>query len=150
MLDIDWNAPKTPCKNEWCNHPNYHVCIKPGTPDLFPQLLGEMIRKNKKGPWNKGLKGYKVGPRTQDHIDNITASQRERWERVREQNRHRDENIVSEYAKGGLSIKDLEIAFGISRNAVRAVLHRAQEAGLVVIRPVGVTKAYDKGSRKVA
>lgn len=149
MLDIDWNAPKTPCKNEWCNRPNYHVCIEPGTPDLFPELLGQIIAKQKrKGqPWNKGLK---TGPRDQNYIDNITASARERWERVREQNRARDESIVSEYAKGGLSIRDLEMAFGMSRNAVRAVLHRAQDAGLVVIRPQGVTKTFDKGSRQVA
>lgn len=130
MLNIDWNAPKTPCQTEGCSWPNYHVCIKPGTPDLFPVLLGELADK----PRRKHRR--KLSERSDEHKAAISAAQIERWARIRELNKQRDAAMVERYIDG-LSYRQLAAEFDVSKTTVIKVLSDAADEGLLTIRPSG-------------
>lgn len=141
MIEIDWNAPRTGCKTPGCGHPTFHVC-------LFGQDLDTPVVSNKSHP--SPYKGRKLGSPSSLAISNMETAQQDRWDRIRFQNRHRDQKIVARYAEGGVSMKNLQDEFGLSRNGIRTILRRAEKAGEIKIRPRGVTVAYDKGSRSTS
>lgn len=120
-------GPKTPCQTPGCNWPNWHVCLV-GKPDLFPKLLRAEEKRDRL-----------MSPRTEEHKQAIAEAQIRRWERVREENRERDAQIVKRYAEGNVGIKPLAKEFGTGPGAVRRVLYAAQERGEISVRPKGQT-----------
>jgi len=125
MLNIDWNAPKTPCQTEGCNWPSYHVCLV-GKPDLFPSLLRAELGRRRKG--------VKLGPMPQRQRDNVSRALIERWERYDEQFAERNAEIAERYEKETLSLRALGIEYGISKTSVIKILRKAG----VAIRPRGL------------
>lgn len=134
MLDIDWNQPRTGCKT--CSHPNYHICLQ-DKPDLFPKLLREELVGYRRPGRVRGVRNK--SERSDAHRLAISEAQQFRWAQVREANRPRDEAIISQYAAGGVSIKDLSDKFKIGRNAVMIILKRAAAEGIIVMRLPGTT-----------
>lgn len=132
MLNIDWNAPKTPCKTEGCSWPNYHVCIPKGTPDLIPAILHEeavvVLEKKRKSRANRG-----AGYNSEQRRAAISQARLNYWSRVHASQVERDEQIVQRY-KDGLSMRDLRLEFEVGHGTLVRILHDAQDAGKLIIR----------------
>lgn len=124
---------KQPCQTPGCDHPNWHICLK-GKPDTTAEILAE---RRKRGARKGGTLPY----RSDAHREAISESQKERWRKVREANRARDEKIVSRYAEGEVSIRMLTEEFDLGYRAIVAVLKEAQKRGEITLRKRGVTLA---------
>jgi hypothetical protein len=126
---------KKPCQTPGCNWPNYHVCLV-GKPDTTPRILRERAK----------IQGRTMGERTSEHREKLAQSQRERWERIRERNRPRDEKIIARYMDGDVGVKKLQEEFGLGYRAISTILHEAAERGEIVIRPRGLNVRHQQRS----
>lgn len=77
---------------------------------------------------NKGL--------SPNHFSALQDGRSARWERHREENMRRDEEIVKEY-KAGSSYKTLAEKYGIAHQTVMGIIKRAAARGEVKIHPRG-------------
>lgn len=148
MLNIDWNAPKTPCKTEGCNWPNYHVCLvgKEDRTHEFPELCrpyipGQRIRKSRSG---EGRFDYM----SDDHKEALRQAQNRIWADRLAANAPRNAKIVEDY-DSGLGIRELRAKYGIGHGTVVKILHDARDRGEVVMRTRGYME-YGKRISKTA
>lgn len=117
---------KQPCQTEGCDWPNYHVCLV-GKPNRFYEALKK-----------RQIKGKRVmSERTPEHREALAQAMRDRWERYRELNKHRNERIVARYKEGNIGVKGLQEEFGVGYRVISNVLHEAAANGEIVIRPRG-------------
>lgn len=146
MLNIDWNAPKTPCQTEGCDYPNYHVCLvgKEDLTHLYPDLLQAYIP----GQRGKASPFARFGFRSDAHREAISASQKARWAKIKEANRDRDRQIVEDY-KSGLGTKQIRIKYGMGHGTIVKILHEARDNGEVEIRTRGYME-HGKRVQKIA
>lgn len=86
---------------------------------MDPELVKKM---------NKGL--------SSNHFAALQDGRSSRWERHREENMKRDEEMVNEY-RAGSSYKTLAEKYGIAHQTVMGVIKRAAARGEVEIHPRG-------------
>lgn len=118
---------KQPCQTPGCDWPNFHVCLF-GKPNSIPDILAREAAR---------VRTY--GTRSQSHRDNISLSQLDRWARIKEANRGRDQKIVARYSEGNVSIKMLQREFQLGSRVISNVLSEAAANGEIVLRKPGVT-----------
>lgn len=118
---------KKPCQTPGCGSPNWHLCIKANTTDRFPELL----RLPRFGTAGSVL--------SDSHREQISEAMKERWAKVRAENKPRDDKIIELYAAGGISTTDLAKEFRLGRDRILRILRDAQKEGRVTIRPKGTT-----------
>lgn len=146
MLNIDWNAPKTPCQTPGCSWPNYHVCLH-GKEDRtadFPDLLKPYIP----GQRRSGIGSSNFNYRSDIHRARLSAGARERWAPHHAANVDRNNKIVQDYTDG-LGMRELRAKYGIGHGTVVKILHDARDRGDVVIRTRGFME-YGKRVEKSA
>lgn len=130
MRDFGYTTtPPRKCDNApECDWPVWHICLL-GKEDRFPELLRQQQKKVKKGVRrpNNGPRA----PRTELHIENLRAAQRERWALIKEKNRPRDEKIIARYEEGvGLvTMKEIATEFRVSRSTVVKIIKDAKAEG---------------------
>lgn len=148
MLNIDWNAPKTPCKTEGCNWPNYHVCLvgKEDRTHEFPELCRPYI-PGQRGRASRAGEG-RFGYMTEEHKEALRQAQNRIWADRLAANAPRNKQIVADY-DSGLGIRELRAKYGIGHGTVVKILHDARDRGEVVIRTRGYME-YGKRITKTA
>lgn len=111
-------------KCDRCGHryPGFHICVDLSTPEP---------KRREQKPWTM----------TDSQREGISQAQRERWERVREENAPRDQAIIDRYNEGRISYRDLAKEFRISHTTVVKIMRLASDAGFVTLRVKGHTLA---------
>lgn len=147
MIDIDWNAPKTPCQTPGCGWPNYHVCLfgKEDKTYLFPELQ----KPYQPGYQRKSRAGTgRFGFMTEEHKEALRQAQNRIWADRMAANEPRNKQIVADYT-AGLGVRELRTKYSIGHGSVIKVLHDARDRGEVTIRTRGYLE-YGKRVQKTA
>lgn len=124
------------CKCGW-KYGGFHVCIidkrTPAGRRHAEQVLGAVQTPNG---------GTKVGGRmTEEQKARIAESQRKRWADKKNKAAQQEVEICERYKAGGVGIITLSKEYKISRDKVLRILHKAQDAGYLTMRPRGVNIA---------
>jgi hypothetical protein len=137
MIDIDWNAPKTPCKTEGCSWPNYHVCLvgKEDRTHEFPQLREPYIPGRKRRASTAGING-RATYMSDAHKESLRTAQNNIWADHHARNAERNAKIAADY-KSGLSIREVRSKYGIGHGTTIKILHEARDRGEIVMRARG-------------
>lgn len=110
-----------PCKCGW-KFPGSHVCVDPDVP-LDPAVA------------------RKHGIRTKTLVAAVTDEQREKFEAYADTIKDREAEMVRRYLEG-FGIKKIAEDMGAGHGTVLKALNRAQDAGVVKIRPRGTNTRY--------
>lgn len=143
-LEIDWSAPKTPCKTEGCPHPNYHICFfgQEVEREFAPEVFVREIKRKKLRP----SRAYRGTPEEieEGRRANIGVAQKARWDKYRRETEARDKKVVERYSAGDTAMATIQKEFNISRGKILRILHEAQDRGEVIIRTRGRTIASER------
>ena len=112
---------KQPCQTPGCKWPNWHICLDKNDPKYREVQTVKTTR-------------YKMTP---EHRAKLSEAQSRRQAEKRAAFKERDALIVKHYTEGGLGMNQIAPLLGIAQSTVNKVLKRAQDEGLVTIRPVG-------------
>lgn len=122
LSGIDWNEPRTPCKTEGCNWPNYHVCLF-GKEDRFAEAIANL--PTRRTGIGRGL--------TEAGRQAIGQAQRDRWATINADKVERNKLIIEQYDKG-MSMRQLRELHEIGHGTLVKILHDARDRGEITIR----------------
>lgn len=124
---------KVPCGRCGWKYETFHICL-----DLPPEVMQRVEDGSpppKKRPRNRTRDARSDAIRGSDEWKaNLSAAWEQRRERDRIRNQPRDAEIIRRYVEEEHTVKELRIAFGVSNTTILGVLHRAQDAGDLVMR----------------
>lgn len=114
-----------PCKCGW-KYEGFHICVDLTQP--------EPVRKVKVRKPRARL-AHQAAKSSPEWRAKLSAAALRHQAEIRERNKSRDEDIIRLYSDEYMTIREVAAVIGINYATVTGVLSRAQEAGLVVIRP---------------
>lgn len=120
--------PCEPCARCGWKYPGFHVCIDMSDPRARQVILTPLQQiKNEKDRYS-GIESDETRARKRDAANRYWASHHEK-------HKERNKEIISLYRDEIWSVRELSAHFTLDDRTVRAVLHRAEDQGVLTIRP---------------
>lgn len=116
-----------PCQTPGCDWPNWHICLDKTDP--------AHTKVHERRPKRVGRK------MTESQKQMISESQRQRHATLRARSQGRDDQIIKYYTEEELGMSRIAERMGIAQATVSKVLHRAQDEGVLKLRPKHYTLA---------